>query len=43
MIIINSLDHFVLTVKNIDKTVDFYEKVLGMKKEIFKEQVQKVW
>lgn len=42
MIIINSLDHFVLTVKNIDKTVDFYEKVLGMKKEIFKEQVQKV-
>ncbi|MFK2822351.1 VOC family protein [Malaciobacter sp. WC5094] len=37
MININSLDHFVLTVKNIDKTVDFYEKVLGMKKEIFKE------
>ncbi|MGA1940106.1 VOC family protein [Arcobacter sp. YIC-310] len=37
MININSLDHFVLTVKNMDKTVDFYEKVLGMKKEIFKE------
>ncbi len=36
MININSLDHFVLTVKNIDKAVDFYEKVLGMKKEIFK-------
>jgi catechol 2,3-dioxygenase-like lactoylglutathione lyase family enzyme len=35
MIKINRLDHLVLTVKDIDKTVEFYEK-LGMKKEIFK-------
>lgn len=33
---INRLDHLVLTVKDIDKTVKFYEK-LGMTKEIFKE------
>lgn len=32
---ISSLDHFVLTVKNIDETVSFYEKVLGMEKQIF--------
>ena len=36
MININRLDHFVLTVKDIDKTVEFYENVLGMKKEIFR-------
>jgi catechol 2,3-dioxygenase-like lactoylglutathione lyase family enzyme len=36
MINIDRLDHLVLTVKDIDKTVEFYEK-LGMKKEIFKE------
>ena len=36
MIKISHLDHFVLTVKDIDKTVDFYTKVLGMEKEIFK-------
>lgn len=36
MIKINRLDHLVLTVKDIDKTVEFYEK-LGMKKEVFKE------
>ncbi len=36
MIEIDRLDHFVLTVKDIDKTVKFYTKVLGMKKEIFK-------
>ncbi len=36
MISINRLDHLVLTVKDIAKTVEFYEK-LGMKKEIFKE------
>lgn len=36
MIKINRLDHLVLTVKDIDETVEFYEK-LGMKKEIFKE------
>jgi len=34
---INRLDHLVLTVKDIDKTVDFYVSVLGMEKEIFKE------
>ncbi|SFE86906.1 Catechol 2,3-dioxygenase [Bacillus sp. OV194] len=27
---INSLDHFVLTVKDIDRTCDFYNDVLGM-------------
>lgn len=37
MIQIKTLDHLVLTVKDLDKTVDFYTKVLGMKKEIFKE------
>lgn len=36
MIKINRLDHLVLTVKDINATVDFYEKVLGMKKETFK-------
>lgn len=34
MININRLDHLVLTVKDIDKTVEFYS-ILGMKKEIF--------
>ena len=29
------LDHLVLTVTNIEKTVSFYESVLGMKKVIF--------
>lgn len=36
MIKINRLDHLVLTVKDIDKTANFYTKVLGMEKEIFK-------
>ena len=36
MIKISHLDHLVLTVKDIDKTVDFYTKILGMEKEIFK-------
>jgi catechol 2,3-dioxygenase-like lactoylglutathione lyase family enzyme len=36
MIKINRLDHLVLTVSDIDKTVDFYTNVLGMEKEIFK-------
>ncbi|MBM9614489.1 VOC family protein [Desulfobulbus rhabdoformis] len=27
---ISSLDHFVLTVKNIEKTIKFYESILGM-------------
>jgi catechol 2,3-dioxygenase-like lactoylglutathione lyase family enzyme len=35
LIKINRLDHLVLTVKDIDKTVEFYEK-LGFEKEIFK-------
>jgi catechol 2,3-dioxygenase-like lactoylglutathione lyase family enzyme len=34
---IKSLDHLVLTVKDIDKTVEFYTLVLGMQKEIFKQ------
>lgn len=36
MISIDRLDHLVLTVKDINKTIEFYEK-LGMKKEIFKQ------
>ncbi len=36
MIKIDRLDHLVLTVKDIDKTVEFYTIVLGMEKEIFK-------
>ncbi|MDC0933796.1 VOC family protein, partial [Arcobacteraceae bacterium] len=36
MITTNRLDHLVLTVKNIDKTVSFYTQVLGMQKETFK-------
>lgn len=36
MINIKNLDHLVLTVKDIDKTVEFYTKILGMKKEIFR-------
>lgn len=32
---ISNLDHLVLTVQNIDKTVRFYTIVLGMKKEVF--------
>lgn len=34
---IKSLDHLVLTVKDVDITSDFYVNVLGMEKEIFKE------
>ncbi|NET27050.1 VOC family protein [Okeania sp. SIO1I7] len=29
------LDHLVLTVQNIERTVDFYTSVLGMEKEVF--------
>lgn len=36
MIKIDRLDHLVLTVKDIDKTVEFYTKVVGMEKELFK-------
>ncbi len=34
---IKSLDHLVLTVKDIAKTVEFYTTILEMKKEIFKQ------
>ena len=34
---ISHLDHFVLTVKSIDTTVDFYSRVLGMTSETFGE------
>jgi len=34
---ISNLDHLVLTVKDIEKTVSFYESVLGMKKEEFRD------
>ena len=36
MIRISHLDHLVLTVKDIDKTVAFYTQILGMQKELFK-------
>ena len=36
MIKINRLDHLVLTVKDIDRTVEFYTQILGMQKEVFK-------
>lgn len=34
---IKNIDHFVLTVASIDNTCTFYEKVLGMKVEVFGE------
>lgn len=34
---IYSLDHLVLTVKNIENTIHFYSDILGMEKEIFGE------
>lgn len=34
---IKNIDHFVLTVASIDETCGFYEKVLGMKVEVFGE------
>lgn len=34
---VKTIDHLVLTVKDIEKTVAFYTTVLGMEKEIFKE------
>ncbi|XP_048761507.2 glyoxalase domain-containing protein 5-like [Ostrea edulis] len=33
---IEKIDHFVITVKDIDKTCDFYSKVLGMEVTTFK-------
>ena len=38
MINVSHLDHWVLTVKDIDTTVAFYENLLGMKKTLFGEQ-----
>lgn len=32
---VRSIDHLVLTVKNIDETVHFYQTVLGMEKLVF--------
>jgi len=37
MLTINRIDHLVLTVKDINKTVTFYESVMGMRKETFGE------
>jgi catechol 2,3-dioxygenase-like lactoylglutathione lyase family enzyme len=34
---IKKLDHFVLTVKDVEKTTHFYTVILGMKKETFGE------
>ena len=34
---IRSIDHVVLTVADMDKTIDFYTRVLGMRLEIFGE------
>jgi catechol 2,3-dioxygenase-like lactoylglutathione lyase family enzyme len=35
--IIERIDHFVLTVSDIDASCDFYERTLGMQREIFGE------
>lgn len=35
---IKSLDHLVLTVKNIDKSVEFYTTVLGMERSFQRKQ-----
>ena len=32
---VRAIDHVVLTVADIDKTIDFYTRVLGMKEETF--------
>jgi catechol 2,3-dioxygenase-like lactoylglutathione lyase family enzyme len=32
---ISKLDHLVLTVKDLEKTISFYVSVMGMKKEVF--------
>lgn len=37
MITISGIDHIVLTVRNIDNTLQFYQSVLGMDKEAFAE------
>ena len=35
MITINSLDHLVMTVRDLDVTIDFYQRVLGMTSQTF--------
>lgn len=35
MIRVDRIDHMVLTVKNIQKTIDFYSSILGMHQETF--------
>jgi catechol 2,3-dioxygenase-like lactoylglutathione lyase family enzyme len=35
--IVKRLDHLVLTVQDIEASVDFYQRVLGMTKEVFSE------
>ena len=32
---ISNLDHLVLTVRDVEKTISFYTSVMGMKKEVF--------
>jgi len=32
---ISKLDHFVLTVRDMEKSISFYTSVMGMKKEVF--------
>lgn len=34
---IDRIDHFVLTVKDVTATCDFYERALGMRREVFGE------
>lgn len=34
-IVVKALDHIVLTVRSVPATVAFYEKLLGMKHEVF--------
>jgi catechol 2,3-dioxygenase-like lactoylglutathione lyase family enzyme len=34
---VSALDHLVLTVADIDRTVDFYSRVLGMERRVFRE------
>lgn len=36
MFSVKMIDHIVLTVKDIEKSVEFYTSILGMEKEIFK-------
>ena len=35
---LNSIDHIVLTVKDLDKTIAFYRDVLGVRSRIDREQ-----